>query len=172
MRERRSGAIGVAQRRRAERRSETREEEKRRKESVRANPQRTVRFPSQRTQQAAVCRAKSMRGGDRELSPLALPLPSWFTILFHLQPCRDQPSSLVPSPLSVFLLSFCRSFAPSCSTSDVQTRPSVLTLASTYHRIRAFTFTFTSAFTNTLQRAQPTPGGLISCIIFITAERG
>lgn len=70
-----------------------------------------VRSLSQRTQQAAVCRAKSMRAGDRELPPPLVLLPSWHAILFHLYPCRNQPSSLACPPLAAFpplFLSFVR----------------------------------------------------------------
>lgn len=67
---------------------------------VRANPRRTVRFSSQRTQQAAVCRAKSMRGGDRELPPLALLFPPW--VHYPLPPLPMTWPTLFSRPFSSF----------------------------------------------------------------------
>lgn len=53
--------------RRVEKKREEEGERERSEERRWASKQRTVRFPESETQQTAVCRAKSMRAGDREL---------------------------------------------------------------------------------------------------------
>lgn len=137
-----------------------------------------VRSLSQRTQQAAVCRAKSMRAGDRELPPLPLVLlPSWHAILFHLYPCRNQPSSLVCPPLAAFpplFLSFVRILLRISGYTNAvghahprfkstTTIPGCVTVPVPFP-ISRFPFLLSSfTFTKTLL----TPHGLISSTIFI-----
>lgn len=70
-----------------------------------------VRSLSQRTQQAAVCRAKSMRAGDRELPPPSRTSSLMTCYPLPPLPCRNQPSSLAYPPLAAFpplFLSFVR----------------------------------------------------------------
>lgn len=133
-----------------------------------------VRSLSQRTQQAAVCRAKSMRAGDRELPPPLVLLPSWHAILFHLYRAVTNPLLSRVLLLQPSLLSFYLSFVSCCESPDIQTRLVMLTLASIHHyhsRLRYGSCSLShfplplSSFTFT--KTLLTPHGLISSTIFI-----
>lgn len=50
-------------------------------------------------------------GNFPRVPPLALLLPSWHAILFHLCSCRDQPSSLAYPSLAAFLSLFLSAFS-------------------------------------------------------------
>lgn len=133
-----------------------------------------VRSLSQRTQQAAVCRAKSMRAGDRELPPLSYFFPhdmlsSSTSTRAVTNPLLSRVLLLQPS-----LLSFYLSFVSCCESPDIQTRLVMLTLASIHHyhsRLRYGSCSLShfplplSSFTFT--KTLLTPHGLISSTIFI-----